>query len=153
MQLTWTWGWKHEVERKAKTGREGKMERKLERADRCRSAGRGRLWWGVKNLSVWERRSKVNQGGRCGTYRKFWCAPQYTRAKQVMPQHDKITMHSGYALWGRAHWPTQTGVPLIAKRCGPPLDKTDGGAPCQSPAEGPNGNIHLAKLGAWPQWC
>lgn len=94
-----TWGWKHEGERKAKTEREGKTERRLERADRCRSAGRRRLWWGVKNLSVWERRSKVNQGGRCGTYGTFWDAhhstpePQESRHNTTKPQCT-MEMHS-----------------------------------------------------------
>ena len=34
----------------------GEMEKRLERGDRVRSAGRWRLWWwGVNNLSVWKR--------------------------------------------------------------------------------------------------
>lgn len=90
MQLTLTWGWKHEEERKAKTEREGETERRLVRADRCCSAGRRRRWWGVNNLSVWKRRSTVNQGGRRGTYGNLRCAPQYTRTTGVTARHYKI---------------------------------------------------------------
>lgn len=80
-----TWGGKGSKDRE---GRGGEMEKRLERADRCCSAGRRRLWWGVNNLSVWKRRSRVNLGSR-GTYGNVKCQPKYTRHTGVTEGHHK----------------------------------------------------------------
>lgn len=145
MHLTSTWGRKHEEGRKAKTEREGRMERRLERVDRCRSAGRRRLWWwGVKNLSAWERRSKVNQGGigrgtqgnlrLCATIHQNNTSQGTTNHNAQglciarWEQADKHKLEVGNNSSLCLHLP-------LKKR----EEQTDFGAPCQSPTDEANG--------------
>lgn len=97
-----TWGGKESKDKKGW----GNWERGLERADRCRSAGRRRLWWGVKYLSVWERRSIVNRGGLLWDLREF-------QTCTTMHQHHRshgtpLQNHNGNALWGSTRLQTQT---------------------------------------------
>jgi len=162
MQVTSTWGWTHEEERKAKTERDGKIERWLERADRCHSAGRRRLWCGVKYLSAWERRSTVNQGVGGGPDGDLRCAPQSTRTTGVTAQPD-FTM-AGHCegrhtlantIWRSETTPSSDLHPdLSGSTRGASLYRVDTRRSVHLPQKGLalGHTTNLAKLGTRRQW-
>ena len=135
-----TWGRKESKDRKG-----WGIERWLERADRCRSAGRRRLWWGVKHLSVWEEKRNSEPGGWRGSYGTPRCALHYTFTMAIhceaahTDKHNlevRPTPSSDYIetfLQKHKEWGALSISHRMAKYS---KDKT-----------------HLARLGAQPQWC